>query len=91
MVVGDLVAIIRSLNTVTVPDCHPVPNIADFTSRISGSMVFSKLDFQKGYYQVTVSLEVVQKTAIITPFGMFEFLLMWTTSGRFLSSVGSMA
>ena len=64
------------LNTATVPDCYPLPNIADFTSRVSGSTVFSKLDLQKRYYQVTVEEEDIQKTAIITPFGMFEFLVM---------------
>ena len=56
------------LNTVTVPDGYPLPNIVNFTSRISGSQVFSKLDLQKGYYQVPVAPEDVKKTAIITPF-----------------------
>ena len=60
----------------TVLDRYPLPNIADFTSRISGSTVFSKLDLQKGYYKVQVASEDIQKTAIITPFGMFEFLCM---------------
>ena len=62
------------LNTVTVPDRYPLPNIADFTSRIAGSMVFSELDLQKGYYQVPVAPEDIQKTTIITPFGMYAFL-----------------
>ena len=66
----------RRLNTATVPDRYPLPNIADFTSRVSGSTIFSKLDLQKGYYQVPVEEEDIQKTAIITPFGMFEFLVM---------------
>ena len=64
----------RRLNTVTVPDRYPLPNIADFTSRISGSTIFSKLDLKKGYYQVPMAEEDICKTAIITPFGMFEFL-----------------
>ena len=64
----------RRLNMVTVPDRYPLPNIADFTSRVTGSTVFSKLDLQKGYYQVPIAEEDICKTAIITPFGMFEFL-----------------
>ena len=62
------------LNNVTVPDRYPLPKIADFSSQISGSKVFSKLDLQKGNYQVPMAPDDIKKTAIITPFGMFEFL-----------------
>ena len=60
------------LNTTTVPDSYPFPNIADFSSGVSGSTVFSKLHLQKGYYQVPVDQKDIQKTDIITSFGMFE-------------------
>ena len=66
----------QRLNNVTIPNLYPLPNIADFTSRISGSTVISKLDLQKGYYQVPLASEDIQKTSIVTPFGMFEFLRM---------------
>ena len=64
----------RRLNNVTIPDRYPLPNIADFSAQISGSKLFSKLDLQKGYYQVPMAEDDIKKTAIITPFGMFEFL-----------------
>jgi cleavage and polyadenylation specificity factor subunit 1 len=38
--------------------------------------VFLKLDMRKGYHQVPVRPEDVCKTAIVTPFGTFEFLRM---------------
>ena len=60
----------------TTPHRYPLHNIADFTSRISGFTVFSKLDLQKGYYQVPVASKDIQKTEIITPFVMFDFLCM---------------
>ena len=62
------------LNNVTVPDQYPLPNIADFSARVSGSKFFSKLDLQKGYYQDPMVEDDIKKTAIITLFGMFEFL-----------------
>jgi RNase H-like domain found in reverse transcriptase/Reverse transcriptase (RNA-dependent DNA polymerase)/Integrase zinc binding domain len=34
------------------------------------------LDLQKGYFQVPVAAADVQKTAVITPFGLFEFVKM---------------
>ena len=66
----------QQLNTATVPHQYPLPNISNFTSRISGSTVFSKLDLQKGYYQVPEAPEDVQKILIISPFRMYEFLRM---------------
>ena len=47
----------RRLNTITVPDSYLLLNITNFTSRIAGLTVFSKLDCQKGYYQVSVAPE----------------------------------
>ena len=36
--------------------------------------IFSRLDLQKGYYQIPMASEDAPKMAIITSFGMFEFL-----------------
>ena len=43
---------------------------------LAGMTVFSKLDLRKGYYQVPVAASDVQKTAVITPFGLIEFKRM---------------
>ena len=66
----------RRLNNATVADKYPVPNIRDFTNRLAGSHVFSKLDLVKGYYQIPMAAADIPKTAVITPFGMYEFLVM---------------
>ena len=66
----------RLLNAATVPDRYPLPNIRDFTANLWGRCYFSKIDLVKGYYQVPMRPEDVCKTAVITPFGLFEWLVM---------------
>ena len=66
----------RRLNLVKEPDRYPLPNMLDFTDRLSGCTVFSKIDLRKGYWQVPVHKDDIAKTAVITPFGLFEFLVM---------------
>jgi hypothetical protein len=58
---------------VTEPDVYPLPNMLDFTAKAAGCTVFSNIDLQKGYHQNPVNPEDVQKTTIITPFGLFEY------------------
>jgi transposase InsO family protein len=66
----------RRLNLVTEADVYPLPNMLDFADRLHGCTVFSKIDLRKGYWQVPVAAEDIKKTAISTPFGLFEFLRM---------------
>ena len=64
------------LNLQTTPDRYTCPNMVDLTARLAGCTVFSKLDLRKGYHQVPVKPKHVHKTAICTPFGLFEFIRM---------------
>ncbi len=48
----------------------------DFSDRINGCTIFSKIDLRKGYWQIPVRPEDRPKMAVITPFGLFEFLRM---------------
>jgi hypothetical protein len=61
---------------VTFPDRYPLPSLADFSAKLHGCRYFSVVDLVKGYHQIPMSAADVPKTAIVTPFGMFEYLYM---------------
>ncbi len=63
----------RRLNLVMEPDTNPLPNMLDFSARVAGCKVFSKINLRKGYYQIPMHPADIRKTAICTPFGLFEF------------------
>ena len=66
----------RRLNEATTHDRYPVPHIQDFSAQLKGKKVFSKVDLVSGYNQIPVAAADVPKTAVTTPFGLFEFLRM---------------
>lgn len=66
----------RQLNAKTIPDRYPVPNIRDFQYICTGMKVFSTIDLEKAYHQIPIEPCDVPKTAITTPFGLYEFKFM---------------
>ncbi|BHF65222.1 hypothetical protein SprV_0200823200 [Sparganum proliferum] len=66
----------RALNNATIPDRYPVPHLQDFAGALFGKSVFSKIDLVRAFHQIPVAPEDVPKTAVTTPFGLFEFIRM---------------
>lgn len=66
----------RALNARTIPDRYPIPHIRDFTNALAGATIFSVIDCRKAYHQIPVASADIPKTAVTTPFGLFEYLRM---------------
>ena len=84
----------RNLNAITKPDRYPVPHIQSFSSRIANKKIFTKIDLLQAFLQIPMKESDIEKTAVITPFGLFEFLYMpyglrnaGSTFQRFMDSI----
>ena len=66
----------RPLNSVTVTDRYPIPNMQDQLENFRTAKYFTALDLASGYWQVKMHPDDQAKTAFITPSGLYEFKVM---------------
>lgn len=64
----------RQLNAITKPDRYPIPRIQDCTYLLHGKAIFTRIDLQRAYHNIPINENDIPKTAITTPFGLYEFL-----------------
>jgi len=66
----------RRLNKITKKDVYPLPRIDDTLDSLKGAKYFSSIDLYSGYWQIEVDEADREKTAFITPEGLYEFKVM---------------
>ena len=66
----------RALNAASEDDRYPMPHLQDITIHLEGKSIFSKVDLVRAYNQVPMNASDIAKTAIVTPFGLFEYKRM---------------
>ena len=66
----------RQLNSVTVKSSFPLPRIDESLQTLGGAKYLSVLDLASGYHQVAMDENDIEKTAFVTPFGLFEYTRM---------------
>ena len=66
----------HKLNSVTILDQYPLPQIQYIFDQVGGSTIFSSLDLKAGYWQLAVAEDRIEKTAFRCHLGHYEFLRM---------------
>ena len=66
----------RALNKITIKNRYPLPKVEELMDRLHGARYFTKIDLYSGYHQIRVRESDIQKTAFVTRYGAFEYLVM---------------
>ena len=63
----------RAINRITERDRYPLPNTEQMFEALQGAKVFSTFDALWGFWQLPLEQSEWEKTAMVTPFGSFEW------------------
>lgn len=76
----------RRLNSVTEPECFPLPRLEDVFDTIGNSKakIFSVLDLRSGFWQIPLDPETKHKTAFVTHHGIFQFKRLQGLNWKFV-------
>jgi hypothetical protein len=66
----------RQLNLNTVHDRFPLPRVDDILADCGRGRIWSKMDMTNSFFQTRVHPDDVGKTAVSTPFGLYDWLVM---------------
>ena len=67
----------RQLNKATLKNKYPLPRIDDLFDQLRVAHIYTKLiDLKSGYHQVRIKEEDIIKTAFITRYGHYKFIMV---------------
>ena len=66
----------RKVNHITKPHPYLMPRIEEMIDQLGEAHYLSKLDLNKGFYQIPLAQVDQEKTAFCTPWGKFNFTMM---------------
>ena len=55
---------------------HPLPKLDEMYAKLKGAKVFSTINLRSGYHHITLGKDSRAKTAFVTPFDKYEFLMV---------------
>ncbi|MHC5848237.1 reverse transcriptase family protein, partial [Streptococcus pyogenes] len=62
----------RKLNTVTIPDRYPMPEISEVLSQLGNCKYFTVIDLKSGFHQIPLKESDIEKTAFSVNGGKYE-------------------
>ena len=65
-----------ALNEFTIKNKYPLPRIDDLFDQLCGMCVFSKIDLRSRYHQLKIRECDIPKTAFISRYGLYEYMVM---------------
>ncbi|KAL0821689.1 hypothetical protein ABMA28_005121 [Loxostege sticticalis] len=66
----------RELNANTLRDHYPLPLISDQIDQLADGQFFTTFDMAAGFHQIPIAESSIEKTAFVTPDGLYEYLTM---------------
>ncbi|XP_068111085.1 uncharacterized protein [Hyperolius riggenbachi] len=66
----------RRLNAITTTDAYPMPRIDELLDKLAAASYLTIMDLSRGYWQIPLAPDAREKSAFVTPFGLFEFTVM---------------
>lgn len=64
---------LKPLNESVLHELHPIPRVDEALAQLTGATIFTKLDANNGFWQISLSPESRPLTTFITPFGRYHF------------------